>query len=52
MAKEDNIFRGKNPEVICSCFGYIPKCKEASQNLAWMDNCQVLESLVYALFPE
>ena len=49
MAREGNIFRGKDPEIVYSCFGYIPKCKGASHHLALMAGCQAYESLVCAI---
>ena len=49
MAREDNIFRGKDHEVVCSCFGYIPKRKGASEHLALMAGCQTYGSLVCAI---
>ena len=40
MAREDSIFRGKDPEIVCSGFGYIPEREGASQHLALMAGCQ------------
>ena len=49
MAREDSIFRGQDPEIVCSGFGYIPEREGASQHLASMAGCQTYESLVCAI---